>query len=238
MPAPTIINRNSGIVAQQAWARVIDLDNALYRAGFVRSDAGQPPADKIAILSIGNMSTQDLDEACAALALHRAILTVMSCDLRAQPAHTVAKALNLVPVTCALHSEFLALEMSRAMNGAIDASPPEDVFQYEQGFVEQLLLSSLTIIRDVSVEQIAVTCDLAKLDRFPDELVGRVRIEPLLAKGARTVDSRVPAKLRNPVAWYQRNPSAEEERLERYLRPYDLTPEAFIVALEEIAAAA
>ncbi len=232
------ITRNDPSIAPAAWGDPVALDIALYQQGLFRSDAGFNPGEEVMVAPVGEISAGDLEQTCAALALQRAILTLASCDVRSCSADRLTRALELIPTLNDTHHDLLAAECSKALSAGCDAQPPHQVHRYREGFVKQTLLAVLTILEDISYEQIGVANDLGDLSDTLPSLAPHIGIEPVLARGAGDVKSEIPVKLRNPLAWYRRNPAADEKRLERYLAAYGQTPLSFVEAVEATAVAA
>lgn len=219
---------------QSVWEDPTSLDLALFSDGLFRSDAGFKAGEAVLVVAAGHLPLVEIEQTCAALALHRAILTLAYCDIRTCPEERLRKALSLVEVLNDHHQALLHAECERAFRGELDAQPPHFIHRYRGTFVSDILVAALNIFGEVSAEQIGVANDLAAISDTQPRLARHIGIEPILARGARDIHRDIPPSLRNPLAWYRRNPSADEVRLARYLTAYGQTPMSFIDAIEAI----
>ena len=227
------ITRSDQSYDPSIWEDSTRLDLALFSDGLFRSDAGFE-AGEVILVCAASMPLDQIEQTCAALALHRAILTLAYCDVRTCPEERLRKALALVEVLNDQHQALLHAECERALRGGLDAQPPHLVHRYRGTYVSDILVASLNLFGEVSAEQIGVANDLAAISDTQPRLARHIGIEPILARGARDIQRDIPPRLRNPLAWYRRNPSADEVRLARYLTAYGQTPLSFIDAVEAV----
>lgn len=231
-----IITRQDDLVPAAAWDNPIALDADLFAQGWYRSDAGFRPGTHCHVQPIGEMSNNVLEQICAALAVQRAILCIFTCDQRQPDTEKVGIALGQIQPVNAQHKAMLASEVEMAIDGRCDAAPPQEVHSYRAGLVSNMIGNTLKIIGNVSLEQIGVVADLSGDTSIIEQVSMTSAPEGILGQGAQDVSAKLPVRLRNALAWHQRNPGAGEDRLGRYLTAYGLTVDGLMMALETPAA--
>lgn len=162
------------------------------------------------------------------------MLSIFTCDQRAPDRSKMMIALAQVQPVNEQHQGMLDFELEQALAGQCVAAPPQEVHGYREGLVPDMLLNTLRIIDEISVEQMGVAADLSRDSRLIERLNLTNAPEPILGRGAENVSNAVPARLRNPIAWYQRNSGAGEDRLGRYLAAYGMSVDQLVEALEQI----
>lgn len=213
----------TGLVDHGCWQDANALDAALYNEGWVRSDAGFQPGDEAIVAQFGQASASDLSEITAMLAVQRGLLTVGTCDDRQPEEALLRRLVDQITPKNELHSALLEAEIKVAITKGMDAGVPSRVHRFEKDEVETLLVQAVQIIDRPTTEQLAVVFDLGSdtslKKRFPISTIFLTEQN----RGASDINPAVSPRLRNILAWCQRNKKAEQPRLERYLAAYDMT---------------
>lgn len=227
MTKATIMRRDQLDIEKDDWNDANVLDAILMGRRLLRSDAGMPARETIIVADVTDEDMKDLEEVGAALALQRAIMCVMTSEIPRATIDKIFPIINRIETRSNLHEVLLAAEIFRCGSDdeVIIANPPESMYRYKEGTVPGLMRRALDAMDEkvYGIESLAVANSMCLNVNLLD-LVDAVRpTETRAAVGSEKQSENYPLVLRNNLAWLAKNPDANEDRTERYLKAYGTT---------------
>lgn len=225
MTAYEIVNASDLGLDKADWENPSNLDNHLFERNLLRSDAGSIPGDSILITTLANNEIDRLEEIGACLALQRSVICVMSCDQHSPDMKKIRAVADRVEIRSQSHQILYDAELETIGRSKQDPEPPASIYTYRQGTVIGMMRRAVDGMneRSYSVE----ACGVANYMSIDDDVISRLdfnrynAINP--ARGSEAQERTLPLEIRNNLAWLQRNPNADENGFNRYLKSYGRT---------------
>lgn len=224
------LNRNNLDINPEQWEDAVILDSILLEKGYFRSDSGAKANEYINTAKLAyydydssNYNKEKLAKITAALAVQKAILAICTCDQEVQSLQIMEDCCGLILNQGKMHSDLLRVEIETATEKRINTTPPATIINYRENLIKNTFIEALELIHNNTTEQLAIANDMSSPISIRHEIPLNMFFTNSLSYAGKNVEGNYPVWAKNCIGWMQRNPAAENKRLDEYLAVYEKT---------------